>query len=116
MDETRNNGPSTGTAGYRKPPVEHQFKPGNPGRPKGSRNKLGEAFLEKLLEDFAEHGVEAIAACRTNSPETYVRVIAGILPKEIQAEVTQRFVARLPTAATTTDEWLAQNNQATAIQ
>ncbi|HAH11511.1 MAG TPA: hypothetical protein DCL48_15565, partial [Alphaproteobacteria bacterium] len=30
------------------PPVEHQFKPGNPGRPKGARNKLGEAFLSDM--------------------------------------------------------------------
>lgn len=102
------------------PKQSTKFQPGqsgNPnGRPKGSRNKLGEAFLEKLLADFEANGIEAIEACRVNSPETYVRVIASILPKEIQAEVTQRFVARLPTAAATTDEWLIQQPQATAIQ
>lgn len=52
------------------------------GRPKGSRNKLGEAFLSALHDDFAEHGVEAIERTRTEKPEVYVRVIAGLLPSE----------------------------------
>ena len=64
------------------------FKPGqsgNPkGRPKGSRNKLGEAFLNALHDDFAKHGVEAIAEVRENKPDAYMKVIASILPKEIE--------------------------------
>lgn len=71
-----------------KPPVEHQFKPGNPGRPKGSRNKLGEAFIEALHDDFNEHGVEAITKMRAEDPGGYVRVIAGLLPKEFKIETT----------------------------
>ena len=90
------------------------FKPGesgNPaGRPKGSRNKLGEAFLEKLYEDFNENGVDAIQACRVASPETYVRVIASLLPKEVKAEFTQRFVARLPEPVKTTEEWMQKHS------
>jgi hypothetical protein len=41
--------------------VGRPFKSGNPGRPKGSRNKLGEAFLDALHADWQEHGTEAIA-------------------------------------------------------
>ena len=66
------------------------FQPGqvgNPvGRPKGSRNKLGEAFLAALHDDFERDGVEAIRATREEHPEQYVRVIASLLPKEFKIE------------------------------
>ncbi len=61
---------------------------GNPaGRPKGSRNKLSEDFVAALYDDFREHGSAAIAACRAEKPDVYVRVIAGILPKDVQLKV-----------------------------
>ena len=63
------------------------FKPGqsgNPaGRPKGARSKLGEEFLKALQSDFAAHGVAAIQAVREQKPDAYIKVIASILPKEI---------------------------------
>lgn len=71
-----------------KPPVEHQFKPGNPGRPKGSRNKLGEAFVEALHADFDAHGAQVIADVREKDPAAYVRVVASLLPKEFKIETT----------------------------
>lgn len=58
---------------------------GNPaGRPKGSRNKLGEEFIQKLYADFQEHGEAAIVKVREEKPEHYLKVIAGILPKELK--------------------------------
>mgnify|MGYP006056044853 CR=1 len=62
--------------------------PGGPGRPKGSRNKLGEAFIEALHDDFAEHGVAAIQRVRDEKPDAYVKVIASLLPKEFKIETT----------------------------
>lgn len=59
------------------------FKKGNPGRPKGSKNKLGEAFVAALQDDFKEHGVQAISKVREERPDQYLRVIASILPKDL---------------------------------
>lgn len=64
-----------------------RFRPGqsgNPaGKPKGSRNKLGEAFIEALHDDFRAHGVAAIESVRIDKPDAYLKVIAQIVPKEL---------------------------------
>lgn len=65
---------------------------GNPnGRPKGSRNKLGEDFLHAMLNDFNAvgedgkiNGVEAIRKVRENDPVAYVRTLSAIMPKELE--------------------------------
>src|SRR6188472_4623543 len=71
----------------------HLWKPGtsgNPGgRPKGSRNRLSEDFVAALYDDFQDHGSAAIAACRAEKPDVYVRVIAGLLPKDMTIKVQQ---------------------------
>ena len=68
-----------------KDPESGRFLSGNSGggRPKGSRNKLGEQFLEALAHDFAENGHEAIVACRVEKPSEYVKIVAGLLPREL---------------------------------
>jgi len=60
------------------------FQPGNPGRPKGSRNKLGEDFISALHEDFQANGVAAIQTVRADRPHEYLKVIASLLPKELK--------------------------------
>lgn len=70
------------TGAKREPPVEFRFQPGNAGRPKGSKNKLGEAFVAALHEDFQEHGVKVIETVRVEKPDVYLKVIAQIIPKE----------------------------------
>lgn len=71
--------------------ADTKFKPGqvaNPaGRPKGSRNKLGEDFIAALQADFSEHGVNAIQIVRSERPDQYLKVIASILPKDINLNV-----------------------------
>lgn len=61
---------------------------GNPkGRPKGSRNKLGEAFVAALQADFDEHGEEVIERVRAEEPSQYLKVIASILPKDLNVNI-----------------------------
>lgn len=59
--------------------------PKSPGRPKGARTKLGEAFFEALYDDFKEHGVAAIVKVRDEKPDQYIRTVAAVMPKEIEA-------------------------------
>ena len=62
---------------------------GNPaGRPKGSRNKLGEEFITELCHDWCQHGAAALKKVRENRPEVYVKVVASLLPREVEARVT----------------------------
>lgn len=58
--------PQPNKVGYGHPPVEHQFQPGNPGRPRGSRNKpktmfdeIADALEEEITVDTAGKGVTA---------------------------------------------------------
>ncbi len=53
------------------------------GRPKGSRNLLGEAFLSDMLDDWKVHGTKVIEAVRAEKPDQYLKVVASILPKEL---------------------------------
>ena len=68
----------------------HLFKPGqsgNPkGRPKGSRHKLAKNFLEDLLADWKANGASALQAVRSEKPEVYVKVVADLLPKQVDIE------------------------------
>jgi len=69
-----------------------QFKPnqsGNPkGRPKGARSKLSETFLKELLKNFNTNGPEAIEIMRVEKPSEYVRVIASLVPKDLNLNIT----------------------------
>lgn len=68
------------------------FKPGqsgNPaGRPKGSRHKLGQAFIEALHDDFNAHGEDVIEKVRLEKPDQYMKVVASLLPREFKIETT----------------------------
>jgi hypothetical protein len=62
---------------------------GGPGRPKGSRNKLGEVALAMLHDDFVQHGVGVIEQVRLESPATYLKVVASVIPSELNVNVSQ---------------------------
>nr|WP_225166570.1 hypothetical protein [Ensifer sp. IC4062] len=52
---------------------------------KGSRTRLGGAFLEAVQADFEAHGVDVIARLREEKPESYLKLLASILPKDLSA-------------------------------
>ena len=56
---------------------------GGPGRPRGSRAKLGERFLEELYHAFEKHGAQAIEVVVKRQPDTFLKIVSNILPKEL---------------------------------
>ena len=63
------------------------WKPGQSGNPKGrergSRNKLGEDFIERLHAHWQENGDVAIEEVFENDKVAYLKVIASVIPKEV---------------------------------
>jgi hypothetical protein len=59
------------------------------GRPKGARSKLGEAFIEDMLADWEANGTAAIVQVRSEKPEAYLKVVASILPKDLNVNFNQ---------------------------
>jgi hypothetical protein len=54
------------------------------GRAKGAKNRLSHAFLTALAADFEQHGVEALKIARIEKPVEYIRIVAGLMPKEFE--------------------------------
>jgi len=76
---TRNNGNLL--------PAWPRGQSGNPlGRPKGSRNKLSEAFLQDLQAHWQQYGKDAIHQVYKNRPHEYVKIVASVCSKELHIE------------------------------
>jgi Arm DNA-binding domain len=63
--------------------VLYSLRHGVGGRPKGSRNKLGEEFVATLQADFMAHGAGVVERVRLEEPAAYLKIIASIIPKEL---------------------------------
>jgi hypothetical protein len=60
---------------------------GNPaGRLRGSRNALSEEVICALLRDFRKHGEKAVARVRRTQPAAYLKILALLVPRELQVE------------------------------
>ena len=101
------------------PREDTQFRSGSEwngnaaGRPVGSKNKLSESFLRELTRSFEKHGKEAIDRVCKDSPSEYLRIIAGLMPKEFLLELSQeektRFVISDTPHQLTTQEWFEKH-------
>ena len=60
------------------------FQKGTGGRPAGSRNKLQAKVLDSILKDWEANGEATLRIVRMEKPDIWLRVVASLLPKEIQ--------------------------------
>jgi hypothetical protein len=83
--------------GEKTPDKRHQnlrpaWQPGESGnkggRPKGSRNKLGEQFIADVFDVWQARGREVLESMCDSDPGSFARLVAGILPKQLEAELT----------------------------
>ena len=56
---------------------------GGPGRQRGSRAKLGEAFLADLHSEWERSGAEALRKCAETEPTAFVKLVGSLLPAKI---------------------------------
>jgi hypothetical protein len=63
-------------------PARHangRFGPGNPGRPRGSRNRTSRRMALALLEQFEAQGAEVFASLSGN-PQLCLKLLECVLP------------------------------------
>jgi hypothetical protein len=68
-----------------------RLRHGSGGRPRGARNKLGEAFLQDLRADLEKHGKSVIERVRRDDPSTYLRVMASVVRPASEPELESPF-------------------------
>ena len=60
-----------------------QFKKGEGGRKKGSKNKISRVALNAIYRDLQDNAGDSIELLRDKDLSTYWRVIAGLIPKDL---------------------------------
>jgi hypothetical protein len=90
-DATPSNGVSATTEAKQRSLANlKMFQPGQSGNPagrtKGTRHKLGEAFLQDMMEAWSESGKAAITKVIEDRPHEFIKTVASILPKEISVQ------------------------------
>ena len=63
---------------------------GNPkGRGRGNRDRVTDAFFRDLANDWNLHGRKAVEDLREKDVAAYCRIVAGVVPKDVQIEVNK---------------------------
>ena len=85
-DTTRSAPPLKTSGGKTAAPVDPKASSPNTTRraAKGTPQRLTTQLLDTLCADFEAHGADAVRCCREEQPQGYLRLIAGLLPKEIE--------------------------------
>ena len=63
-----------------------QEEPNPGGSPEATRRAFNKRFLLDLAEDWQQHGPEVLKRVRRESPATYLKVCAMLVPKEMKLE------------------------------
>lgn len=91
------------------------FKPGqsgNPaGRPKGSRNKLSERFLEDMHDLWKRRGMQVLESIVETHPEKLLAAMVQVLPRDFQVTVTDENATKwvINAVPLSTEEWQAEH-------
>jgi len=59
---------------------------GGPGRPKGSRNKLAQQFIDDCYASWQVHGVTALDRMAEESPARYCAMMGALIPQHFKVE------------------------------
>lgn len=68
-----------------RPPDEAPVKAGATAKRASGRGRLGGAFADAVQADFEVHGAAVVARIREEKPESYLKLVASILPKDLGA-------------------------------
>lgn len=71
---------------------------GSGGRRRGSRNRLAEAFVADVYEEYCQHGKDALRRVREDNPFAFLSMVVRLLPQKYEVEATS------PLEGMTTDE------------
>ena len=87
MDETSGRGPARRADG--------RFGPGNPGRRRGSQNRMSQRIALGLLRHYAEHEAEILERLKRGHFKDYMRLIGQMLPRDPDVDAPDLDAERL---------------------
>ena len=58
----------------------------HPGGRKNHKDRINYHFLKAMADDFELHGVSAIEKVRETTPAVYLKIVAGLVPRELKVQ------------------------------